>query len=120
LDQTKTEATAKRFDRDATYWALATLAEAWPGLGDEAKSQNYLNQALTLDPPPPQWMIKSTQEQLKKLRDLLGDSLLKSGLNPTQTAVSGSNRGERAGSPAVVFQLIRRLAVDDFSSESTI
>jgi hypothetical protein len=31
LEQTKTEPTAKRVDRDATYWVLATLAEAWTG-----------------------------------------------------------------------------------------
>jgi hypothetical protein len=69
---------------------LATLAEVWTGLGDQAKSQQYQNEALALDPPPPQWMIESTQEQLKKLRALLADSPLKSGLNPTQAATSGS------------------------------
>jgi hypothetical protein len=31
-------------------------------------------------------MIESTQEQLKKLRTLSADSLLKSGLNPIQAA----------------------------------
>jgi hypothetical protein len=51
---------------------LATLAEAWTGLGDEAKSQKYQNQALALRPP--QWMIASLQEQLKSLRTLLVDS----------------------------------------------
>jgi hypothetical protein len=90
LDQTKMEATAKWFDRDARYWVLATLAEAWTGLGDEAKSQEYQNEALALDPPPPQWMIASTQEQLQKLRALLADSPLKTGLNPAQAATSGS------------------------------
>jgi hypothetical protein len=90
LHQAKMEATAKWFDRDARYWVLATLAEVWTGLGDQAKSQQYQNEALALDPPPPQWMIESTQEQLKKLRALLADSPLKSGLNPTQAATSGS------------------------------
>jgi hypothetical protein len=89
LDKTKTEDTAKGFDRGATYWVLATLAEAWTGLADEAKSQEYQNQALSLDPPPAQWMIESTQEQLKKLQALLADSLLKNGLNPTKAATSG-------------------------------
>ena len=64
---------------ESRYWVLATLAEAWTGLGDETKSQEYLNQALALDPPPAQWMIESTQEQLKKLRGLLADSPLKRG-----------------------------------------
>src|SRR5688572_11130432 len=61
----------------ATYWLLATLAEAWTGLGDEAKSQEYLKKALALDPPPAQWMIDSTQDQLTKLRALLANSPLK-------------------------------------------
>ena len=81
LDKTKpTDATETR------YWVLATLVEAWTGLGDETKSQEYLNRALALDPPPSQWMIESTQEQLKKLRGLLAASPLKKGLNPTQAA----------------------------------
>ncbi|MFZ0709189.1 MAG: TRAFs-binding domain-containing protein [Terrimicrobiaceae bacterium] len=71
LAQTKTEA------RDATYWVLATLAEAWTGLGDEAKSQEFQNQALALRPPPPQWMIASLQEQLKSLRMLLKKDIAK-------------------------------------------
>ena len=73
LKKTKAESAAKSFDRYATYWVLATLAEAWTGLGDEAKSQEYQNQALLLDPPPPKWMIESTQEQLRQLRALLVD-----------------------------------------------
>jgi tetratricopeptide (TPR) repeat protein len=64
---------------ETRYWVLATLAEAWTGLGDETKSQEYLNQALALDPPPAQWMIESTQEQLKKLRGLLAAAPLKKG-----------------------------------------
>jgi tetratricopeptide (TPR) repeat protein len=84
LEDAKGEAAAKRFDRDARYWVFATLAEAWTGLGDEAKSQEYQNQALALNPPPPQWIIESTQEQLRKLRTLLADSLLKSGMNPAR------------------------------------
>ena len=82
LDKTKAGNAAKSFDRDATYWVLATLAEAWTGLGDEAKSQVYQNQALALDPLPSQWMIETTREQLKNLRALLADSMVKSGLNP--------------------------------------
>jgi MAP3K TRAFs-binding domain len=73
LNKTKAESAAQSFDRDATYWVLATLAEAWTGLGDEAKSEEYQYQALLLDPPPPQWMTESTQEQLKQLRALLVD-----------------------------------------------
>jgi tetratricopeptide (TPR) repeat protein len=63
--------------RDSRYWTLATLAEAWTGLGEEAKAQESLDKALALDPPPPQWMIDSTQQQLANLRQLLADSPLK-------------------------------------------
>jgi len=73
LGKTKQDATETR------YWVLGTLAEAWTGLGDETKSQEYLNQALALNPPPAQWMIESTQDQLKKLRGFLADSPLKGG-----------------------------------------
>ena len=89
LDKTKGGDTAKSFNRDATYWVLATLAEAWTGLGDENKSQVYQNQALALDPLLPEWMIDTTQEQLKNLRVLIADSMLKSGLNPAQAATFG-------------------------------
>jgi tetratricopeptide (TPR) repeat protein len=90
LDKTKAGDATKSFDRDATYWVLATLAEAWTGLGDEAKSQVYQNQALALDPLLPKWMIDTTREQLNNLRALLADSMLKSGLNPAQAAGFGS------------------------------
>ena len=90
LDDTKTKPGARVSDRDATYWVLATLAEAWTGLGDDAKSQEYQNQALALDPRPPQWMVDTTQEQVKALQKLISDSLLKIGLDPSQTKPSGS------------------------------
>jgi hypothetical protein len=89
LEKTKGGDTAKSFNRDATYWVLATLAEAWTGLGDENKSQVYQNQALALDPLLPEWMIDTTQKQLKNLRVLIADSVLKSGLNPAQAATFG-------------------------------
>lgn len=71
LNQRTGEAAAKRVDSTAAYWVLATLAEAWTGLGDEAKSQEYQNKALALDPRPAGWMVESTREQLNKLRGLL-------------------------------------------------
>jgi hypothetical protein len=89
LDKTKMEGAPKRIDPGA-YWVLATLAEAWTGLGNEVKSQEYQDKALAFDPPPAQWMIDSTQEQLKNLRALLADSLMKSGLNPIQATTSVS------------------------------
>ena len=74
LGETKAKPGASVSKRDATYRILATLAEAWTGLEDDAKSREYQNQALALDPLPPQWMIDSTQEQLKKLQELIANS----------------------------------------------
>jgi len=64
---------AKWINPDARYWILATLAEAWAGLGDDAKSQEYVEKARTLIPAPPQWMISSSGGQLKELRALLAN-----------------------------------------------
>ena len=69
-------------DRDTTYWILATLAEAWTGLGDETKSQEYLKKAIALDPPPPRWMIDSTAEQINQLQKLISDLEGKMNLPP--------------------------------------
>jgi hypothetical protein len=94
LDQIRTGGNANLLASSTPYWVLATLAEAWTGLGDEGgevKSENYLKEALALDPPPAKWMIESTQEQLKNLRGLLADSLRKSELNSAQ--VSGAKCG---------------------------
>jgi hypothetical protein len=79
LNKMKAKSAAQSFDRDATYWVLATLAEAWTGLEDEAKSQEYQTQALALDPPPSKWMTETTQEQLRQLRALLEERPGKAG-----------------------------------------
>lgn len=59
------------------YWIRATMAEAWLGLGDAAKSKESLEAASKLEPPPSQWMLDSTQEQMQKLEKLLASSPLK-------------------------------------------
>ena len=59
---------------DDEYWVRATLAEAWLGLGDAQKSQEALDSALPLAKP---WMLKSTAEQLAKLKPLIDRSPLK-------------------------------------------
>ena len=64
------QASGKPMDPEAEYWVLATLAEAWLGLGDEPKCQDYIRQAEAV-PPPKTFMLPSTQEQLEKLRQLL-------------------------------------------------
>jgi hypothetical protein len=72
------------------YWIKATMAEAYAGLGDDAKANELLEAARKVDmsvpsPEPvslplqsavPQWMIQSTQEQLARLRELLAKSPL--------------------------------------------
>src|SRR5262249_847371 len=72
------------------YWIKATMAEAYAGVGDDAKANELLEAARKVDmsvpsPEPvplplqsavPQWMIQSTQEQLARLRELLAKSPL--------------------------------------------
>lgn len=58
------------------YWAMATEAEAYLGIGDEAGAQQKLAEASVF--ASASWMKDSTQEQLGKLGSLLRDSPLKS------------------------------------------
>ena len=51
------------------YWVFATMGEAYTGLRDDLKAQEFLNRAEQLSQP--RWMIESTQEQLTRLRTLL-------------------------------------------------
>jgi hypothetical protein len=51
------------------YWLLATMAEAWLGLGELAKSQELLDTANKLSPA--QWMLDTTTEQRTRLQKLL-------------------------------------------------
>lgn len=60
---------------DEKYWVLATEAEAYLGVGDEANARQRLDEAFAI--ASAQWMKESTQEQLDKLRRLLADSPLK-------------------------------------------
>jgi hypothetical protein len=60
---------------DRKYWALATMAEAYLGVGDEEAARQKLEEAEAL--ASADWMKKSTQEQMDKLRPLLKDSPLK-------------------------------------------
>jgi hypothetical protein len=58
------------------YWVLATEAEAYLGVGDEARARQKLDEASAAASTA-RWMKESTQEQLDKLRRLLADSPLK-------------------------------------------
>jgi hypothetical protein len=53
------------------YWLFATMAEAWLGLGEKQKADDYLAKASSLASTRPKWMLESTQEQLEKLGKLL-------------------------------------------------
>jgi hypothetical protein len=57
------------------YWVKATMGEAYVGIGDEEKAQQELKDAY--ENAPEKWMKQSTEEQLAKLKPLLGDSPLK-------------------------------------------
>jgi hypothetical protein len=57
------------------YWVIATMAEAYLGLGDEAESERRLAEAFAM--APEKWMKGSTQEQVDKLKSLVADSPLK-------------------------------------------
>ncbi len=52
----------------AQFWALGTMAEAWYGLGNNSKSEEFMNSALKLRPE--EWMVKSVREQIAKLDKL--------------------------------------------------
>ncbi|MEO7319879.1 MAG: tetratricopeptide repeat-containing protein [Chthoniobacteraceae bacterium] len=63
--------------RDKKFWALATLAEAALGLGEEAECERWLNLAKALTPPPESWMNESAETQIANLRQLLKDAAAK-------------------------------------------
>jgi tetratricopeptide (TPR) repeat protein len=57
------------------YWVLATMGEAYFGLGDELAAQEALERAYSL--APKKWMEKTKREQIRKLRQLLEKSPLR-------------------------------------------
>src|SRR3974390_1251108 len=57
------------------FWIRATMAEAWTGLGDRARSREILD--TTRKNAPAQWMVDSAVEQLSKLEKLIVDSPLR-------------------------------------------
>jgi hypothetical protein len=64
-----------KFVGESKYWVMASLAEAYVGIGDEANAQQKLQEAFSIAPAG--WMKESTEEQTTKLRQLLADSPLK-------------------------------------------
>lgn len=61
--------------QESKYWILATIAEAYFGLGDEVTGEQRLAEAYAA--APQEWMKKTTQEQIEKLKLLLADSPLR-------------------------------------------
>jgi len=57
------------------YWVLATIGEAYLGLGEGARGQERLEAAYAAAPAP--WMADSTRQQIANLELLLGKSPLK-------------------------------------------
>jgi tetratricopeptide (TPR) repeat protein len=55
------------------YWIKATMAEAYTGLGDDAKAQELLEAAPS---SVPDWMTQTATDQLARLRVLLAKSPL--------------------------------------------
>jgi hypothetical protein len=70
---------ASREYQKSKYWVLATLAEAYFGLGDDVNGEKRLAEAYAA--APLEWMKKSTQEQIERLKLLLADSPLKKIVN---------------------------------------
>jgi hypothetical protein len=66
--------TKENLKPDDKYWVLATLAEAYVGIGDP-QAQQKLDEAY--DAASDGWMKESTEGQLAKLRPLLADPPLK-------------------------------------------
>ena len=107
LCQSSLNATSKPSGENQ-FWIMATMSQAYAGLGDDAKANELLEQAKKLDisvatasgPPPapvpvPQWMIDSTVEQLNKLRELLEKSPLHRIMTEAAPASAGAtSRGD--------------------------
>jgi hypothetical protein len=72
----KAGAEAKEQYLQSKYWVLASMAEAYVGVADEARAQATMAEADSTSTPS--WMTSSTREQLDVLRRLLADSPLKS------------------------------------------
>jgi MAP3K TRAFs-binding domain len=59
----------------AQYWIKATMAEAYTGLGDDARAQELLENAEAVAGVEA-WMKRSTEEQLARLKKLVAQSPL--------------------------------------------
>jgi tetratricopeptide repeat protein len=60
---------------ESRYWVMATMAEAYVGIGDEAQAEKRIKEAASV--ASENWMSESTRDQMSNLRSLLADSPLK-------------------------------------------
>jgi hypothetical protein len=65
----------RRSNLASQYWVLATLREAAVGLEDEVAAEHWRAEAAKTEPAD--WMVKSTDEQVGRLKVLLGNSPLR-------------------------------------------
>jgi hypothetical protein len=65
----------EKLSDDAKYWVLATMAEAYLGIGEKERADRKLEEAFEV--ASAEWMKDTTQEQMNKLRALLADPPLK-------------------------------------------
>ncbi len=54
------------------YWVLATIYEAFVGLGQEDETEKWRQETFNMRVP--EWMYTTTKDQIDRLRGLLGDS----------------------------------------------
>jgi hypothetical protein len=69
IDNCLEELAKPDLSKDDQYWIMATMYEAYVGLGDEASASEWktrMEAVATVD-----WMKESTEEQITKLRNLL-------------------------------------------------
>jgi hypothetical protein len=72
VDLCKTALASGEFTDEQKYWVMATLYEAYFGLGKDDDAEKWKTEAFNL--PVPDWMFQSTQEQIERLRKLLDNS----------------------------------------------
>jgi hypothetical protein len=60
---------------ESRYWVIATMAEAYLGIGDEVQAEKRFKEAASMGSES--WMMESLRGQMTKLRSLLADSPLK-------------------------------------------
>jgi hypothetical protein len=61
--------------KQKAYWAKASIAEAYIGMGEDEKGAVALKEVLAI--VPAKWMQDSSESQIARLRDLLTHSPLK-------------------------------------------